>query len=306
MQLYHDTSFKISQIITKSYSTSFSLGIKVFSDEYKDGIYGIYGFVRLADEVVDSFHGFDKQTLLSNLRFDTYYAIQNKISTNPVLHSFQQVVNKYNIGKELIDAFLDSMEMDLHYSSYRRDLYDQYIYGSAESVGLMCLHVFCNGDKRMYNHLVEPARKLGSAFQKINFLRDIKSDIEERGRIYLPGIDNLNLINNESKQKLVKEAEAEFDEALNGIIQLPEGVRLGVYLAYSYYLTLLQKVKRSSVEELLEKRIRINNFSKVLILLKCMMKVKFLKERKLKIDYDKNDINVSAGYAVTDNKGGKS
>lgn len=186
MELYNKTSFNISKLVTKTYSTSFSLGIAAFSPKYRDAIYGIYGFVRLADEIVDTFHGYNQRKLIEDFRRDTEEAIRSGISTNPILQAFVQTVNEYKIDYHYIDAFLKSMEMDLSNSYYEKDEYNEYIYGSAEVVGLMCLKVFCGDDKELFQQLIEPARSLGSAFQKVNFLRDIKSDMEERERIYLP------------------------------------------------------------------------------------------------------------------------
>lgn len=277
IQLYNETSFAICRKITNVYSTSFSLGIKAFSKVYRNPIYAIYGFVRLADEIVDSFHDYDKSYLIKKFRDDTYDSIKNGISTNPVLHSFQMVVKKYNIDLELIDAFLKSMEMDLEKTYYQRNLYDEYIYGSAEVVGLMCLKVFVNGDQNKFNELLHPAKMLGSAFQKVNFLRDIKSDIDERGRIYLPNVKSLNQIDNENKTKLEIEVELEFKEALNGIKKLPVGVKLGVYTAYLYYYVLFQKIKKLDIKTLMIKRVRVSNIYKLILLIKSYFEVKVLK-----------------------------
>jgi len=277
IQLYHDTSFAISKKLTNAYSTSFSLGIKAFSEEYRNPIYAVYGYVRVADEIVDSFHGFDKESLLKNFREETFKAINEKISTNPVLHSFQLVVNKYNIDHSLITAFLDSMEMDLSKSSYQRNVYDKYIYGSAEVVGLMCLKVFVNGDEKKYNELLYPAKMLGSAFQKVNFLRDIKSDIDERGRIYLPDVHSTSYIDDENKKRLEQEVEKEFQEALKGIHKLPIGVKLGVYSAYLYYYVLFRKIKNLDVKKLLAKRVRVSNIHKIMLLVKSFFEVRVLK-----------------------------
>ena len=277
MQQYHDTCYKLVKRLTISYSTSFSWGIKAFSPEFRNPIYSIYGYVRVADEIVDTFHNFDKEYLLKKFRDDTWEAIESGISTNPVLHSFQEVVNKYNIDHKLIEAFLNSMEMDLENSYYERNKYDNYIYGSAEAVGLMCLKVFVNGDQKKYDELEYSARMLGAAFQKVNFLRDIKSDIVERGRIYLPGIDHKELINNLNKQKLEAEVEKEFHLALAGIKNLPVGVKFGVYSAYLYYIVLLKKIKRLDVDELLQKRVRVSNLQKLILLFKSYLEVKFLR-----------------------------
>lgn len=276
-QLYHNTGFKISKLITRSYSTSFSLGIAAFAPSYREAIYSIYGYVRLADEIVDSFHGYNKMRLLNDFKIDTFKALEEGISTNPVLNSFQLVVHKYNIDYSYIIKFLESMEMDLYNNYYEKKSYDEYIYGSAEVVGLMCLKVFCNNDEELFHKLLEPAKALGSAFQKVNFLRDMKSDLEERGRIYLPGIDKEIEIDNSNKKMLEDKIEEEFETALTGIKKLPKGVRLGVYSAYMYYLMLFKKIKRAKVEKLLDKRVRISNFTKLALLIKSIVQIKILK-----------------------------
>ncbi|MDP4175056.1 MAG: phytoene/squalene synthase family protein [Bacteroidota bacterium] len=277
MDLYLDTSYKISRLITKQYSTSFSLGIMAFAKKYREPVYSIYGFVRLADEIVDTFHGFDKASLLKGLREETYRAINMGISVNPVIHSFQMTVKIYNIDISYIDAFLNSMAMDLNNTSYERNVYDKYIYGSAQAVGLMCLHIFCDGDKSMFEKLKEPARMLGAAFQKVNFLRDIKSDIEERGRIYLPDIHQFDVIDINSKKFLESEVEKEFEAALQGIRKLPKGVKLGVYSAYLYYYYLFRKIKGLDLTELLSKRVSIPNIMKLVLLLKAIIIVRILR-----------------------------
>ena len=276
-QLYKDTSYKISERLTLSYSTSFGWGIKAFKPEYRDPIFAIYSYVRVADEIVDTFHDFDKKELLKKFEADTWEAIEKGISTNPILQAFQEIVNKYNIDLKLIKAFLKSMEMDLSNSSYERGVYDDYIYGSAEVVGLMCLKVFVNGNKEKYDELEYSARMLGAAFQKVNFLRDIESDIIERGRIYLPGVSELTFINNANKKELEKEIDKEFHSAFMGIIKLPIGVKLGVYSAYLYYLMLFKKIKRMDVDKLMNKRVRISNIYKLYLLLKSYFEVKLLK-----------------------------
>jgi phytoene/squalene synthetase len=274
---YENTSAKLSKKLTVAYSTSFSLGIKVFAPEYRDPIYSIYGWVRIADEIVDTFHKSDKRYLLNKFKEDTYEAIEQKISTNPVIHAFQKVVHDYKIEKNQIEAFLYSMEMDLEENSYDRDSYDKYIYGSAEVVGLMCLKVFVNGDQEKYDNLEYSAKMLGSAFQKVNFLRDIKSDLDDRSRIYLPDVHQTMLINNTNKQKLEQEIDREFHEAYLGIKKLPIGVKLGVYSAYLYYYMLFKKIKRLDVNQLMSKRVRISNIYKLYLLIKCVFKVKVLK-----------------------------
>lgn len=263
--LYDKTCVECSQLITNRYSTSFSMGIRVFDKKFRDPIYSIYGFVRFADEIVDTFHQFDKSTLLQRFRKDTYQAIEEGISLNPVLQAFQQVVHEYNINLDLIEAFLKSMEMDLHFHNYEDSLYKEYIYGSAEVVGLMCLKVFCKGDEASYERLKDTACALGSAFQKINFLRDMKSDFDERGRVYFPGVD-FNKFDNEEKAIIENDIKADFDYAYTGIVQLPKGARFGVYLAYIYYINLFQKIKKSSALLVKKERIRVHDSRKVYLL----------------------------------------
>jgi len=277
LQQYKDTSYKITKRITVSYSTSFSWGIKAFASEYRDPIFAIYSYVRIADEIVDTFHDFNKAELLKKFEDDTWYAIEKGISTNPVLQAFQETVRKYNIDHSLIKAFLKSMEMDLSNSSYDRNNYNDYIYGSAEVVGLMCLKVFVDGKEDKYNELEYSARMLGAAFQKVNFLRDIQSDINERGRIYLPGVDNYDFIDNSNKSALEREVENEFREAFKGILRLPIKVKLGVYSAYLYYLMLFRKIKKMDVEQLRSNRVRISNWYKFYLLLKSYWEVKLLR-----------------------------
>lgn len=263
-KLYSEVCQRCSELITKRYSTSFSLGIKVFAPECRPPIYSIYGFVRFADEIVDTFHSADKAMLLKKFREDTYQAIEKRISLNPVLHSFQEVVNEYNIGVDLIDAFLDSMEMDLHYIDYDSVRLKKYIYGSAEVVGLMCLKVFCN-DEQKYEELKPYACSLGSAFQKINFLRDIKSDFDERGRTYFPDLDFHNFTV-EDKVRIEEDIKAEFDHAYIGIKKLPKKVRFGVYLAYVYYLNLFHKIKMATPKVITSRRVRVRNRRKIYLL----------------------------------------
>ena len=262
--LYNEVCQKSSRLITHKYSTSFSMGIKVFQNKYRAPIYNIYGFVRFADEIVDTFHDADKRKLLQEFREDTHKAIREGISLNPVLQSFQITVNAYSIEAPLIDAFLDSMQMDLDKKIYCPESYKKYIYGSAEVVGLMCLRVFCP-DRQEYERLKPTACSLGSAFQKINFLRDIKSDYDERGRVYFPDIDFLDF-NSEQKKIIEKDIKADFDHAYEGIVQLPKGVRLGVYLAYVYYLSLFNKIKNTPAEKIAQARVRINNRKKFYLL----------------------------------------
>ncbi|EON76800.1 Phytoene synthase [Lunatimonas lonarensis] len=265
-QLFEDTTFECSKLITQRYSTSFSLGIRTLDKKFHRSIYGIYGFVRYADEIVDTFHGFDKKSLLDRFRADTYQAIDDKISLNPVLHAFQVVVNGYGIDRELIDAFLHSMEMDLDFTKYNDEKYQEYIYGSAEVVGLMCLKVFCEGDGDSYDRLKGYACRLGAAFQKVNFLRDIKSDFEERGRVYFPGVDFLSF-DQSVKREIEEDIQRDFDEALIGIEQLPKGAKLGVKVAYLYYLKLFCKIKNTTPEIITQQRIRIPNARKASLLL---------------------------------------
>jgi len=263
--LYSKTCLECSELITQRYSTSFSMGIRAFDRPFRGPIYAIYGFVRFADEIVDTFHNYPKKTLLDRFRQETYLAIEEKISLNPVLQAFQETVNQYGIEQELIDAFLDSMEMDLHHQSYEDHLYDKYIYGSAEVVGLMCLRVFCEGDDAYYQRLKEPARRLGAAFQKINFLRDIKSDFDDRGRVYFPGVDFSNF-DNEQKKIIEADIEADFKAGLSGIKQLPEGARFGVYLAYKYYTQLFAKIRRAPAQHVADTRIRVSDKRKMYLL----------------------------------------
>ena len=274
LSLYNKVCRECSKLITNRYSTSFSMGIKVFDTKYQMPIYAVYGFVRFADEIVDTFHGHDKETLLRRFRADTYTAIEEKISLNPVLHSFQEVVHQYSIERELIDAFLDSMEMDLYHDRYHDALYKQYIYGSAEVVGLMCLRVFTEGNTEEYERLKTPACSLGSAFQKINFLRDMKSDFAERGRVYFPGVDFVRFTN---EDKLVIEADIkkDFDDAYQGIIKLPAGARLGVMLAYVYYTKLFAKIKKATAARVKEERIRVPNGRKMTLLFSTAFRHRF-------------------------------
>jgi phytoene/squalene synthetase len=260
-QLYDDASIQTSVLITKKYSTSFSLGIRFLHKQFHAPIYAIYGYVRVADEIVDSFHGYDKRQLLADFRQDTYKAIRSGISTNPVLQSFQWAVNTYKIPVELIDTFLDSMAMDLEDVQYSQDNFEKYILGSAEVVGLMCLKVFVEGDEKQYQELKPYAMKLGAAFQKINFLRDLKDDYKELGRTYFPGVD-FDQFDEELKMKLVKDMEQDFYQGYLGIKKLPKGSRFGVYIAYVYYSRLLQKIKLTESSRILNERIRIPNAKK--------------------------------------------
>lgn len=271
IKLYNQTCQEISKLVTNNYSTSFSLGIKVFAPKLRTPIYSIYGFVRFADEIVDTFHDQDRKLLLEEFKKDTYAAVDRKISLNPILHAFQEVVHQYGLELKHIEAFLKSMEMDLYDIDYDEATLKEYIYGSAEVVGLMCLKVFCDGDDKEYNRLEGWATSLGSAFQKINFLRDIKSDFEERGRTYFPNID-LNNFSEEDKSRIEDDIQKDFDHAYIGIKQLPQGARLGVLSAYRYYLSLFYKIKRASAHNILFERIRINNGKKVYLLTSSAVK----------------------------------
>ena len=266
IELYHQTAFKCSKLITEHYSSSFTLGIKTLDKKFRAAIYAIYGFVRYADEIVDTFHEYDKKELLNSFKEDTYKALKDKISLNPVLHSFQIIVHQYQIELPLIDAFLKSMEMDLLGIEYNFDAYNKYIYGSAEVVGLMCLRVFSEGNEEIYNSLLAPARSLGAAFQKVNFLRDLKSDYFERGRIYFPGV-NFKSFGKDAKKLIEEDIENDFKQAYKGIINLPGGARKGVYLAYVYYNTLFKKIKKTPPSKMLEARIRVADIYKLALLL---------------------------------------
>jgi 15-cis-phytoene synthase len=274
LHLFHRTCAECSRLITRRYSTSFSMGIRLFAKRFREPIYGIYGFVRFADEIVDTFHDYPKTELLARFREDTWRAIEEGISLNPVLHSFQHVVRKYHIERPLIEAFLDSMEMDLTQSTYDSKGYDEYIYGSAEVVGLMCLRVFCEGNDAEYQRLKDPARRLGSAFQKINFLRDIKSDHEDRGRVYFPGVD-FSRFTQEDKWRIEADIKADFDAALEGIRQLPQGARLGVYLAYKYYTHLFLKIKSAPPQRVAQERFRLSGKRKVYLLCSSAVRHQF-------------------------------
>jgi phytoene synthase len=267
--LYDAISLRASIDITKKYSTSFSIGILCLDRSIRDAIYQIYGFVRVADEIVDSFHGYDKEALLDEFEADTYKSIERGISTNPVLNSFQLAVNRYNIDIDLIKSFLHSMRMDLNAKNHDKTSYDTYIYGSAEVVGLMCLYVFVNGDMEEYIRLRPMAMKLGSAFQKINFLRDIKEDSLHLGRVYFPGL-NLAKFDNEIKNKLVEEIEFEFEVAIEGIKNLPNTSKFGVYLAFLYYKKLTSQIHVMKAKDLLNQRASVSNFAKMGLAIKVI------------------------------------
>ena len=270
-QLFDDVSYKCSKITTKTYSTSFSFGILALHKSIRKSIYNIYGFVRFADEIVDSFHDYDKSNLFNKYKVDAFLAIDDKISLNPILNSFQETVNTYSIDLSLINNFLDSMEMDLSKKSYNKENYNDYIHGSAEVVGLMCLKVFVNGDDLLYNKLKPSAMSLGSAFQKINFLRDANVDYSLLGRSYFPGVQ-MNSFSQEDKMKIEKDIEKDFKDALVGIKMLPDSAKGGVYLSYLYYYHLFRKIKFLPSSRLLEERIRIPNSEKLFLMLKAIFK----------------------------------
>lgn len=256
LELFHDTARRCARLITQRYSTSFTLGIRTLSPQYREAIYSVYGFVRYADEIVDTFHEYDKRRLFEAFKRDTWQAITDGISLNPVLDAYQAVVNRYHIPEELTKAFLYSMELDLDEQTYDPDLYNKYIYGSAEVVGLMCLCVFCEGDSKEYQRLTPSARALGAAFQKVNFLRDIQSDYADRGRIYFPGID-LSRFDAASKAVIEADIAADFEHGYQGIRQLPAGARMGVYLAYIYYKRLFRQICQTQPDQILHRRIRV-------------------------------------------------
>lgn len=263
--LYDRTSAQCSKLITNKYSTSFSLGIKMLDKDIRMPIYGIYGFVRVADEIVDSFHDYDKKKLLDEFVVETYKAIDEGISTNPVLNAFQEVVNTYNVERKHIQAFFDSMYQDLDKKAYTPAEYQEYIYGSAQVVGLMCLKVFCNGEQCNYNDLKDGAEALGAAFQKVNFLRDYKDDKEALGRAYFPNIDFKGL-DVQAKKAIEEDIEKDFKKAKEDILRLPKCAKFGVYTAYLYYYMLFRKIQDSPLEKILQSRVRINNFFKIVLL----------------------------------------
>ncbi len=271
--LFDDVSVQCSKLTTKEYSTSFSLGIYFLKNRLRNPIYSIYGFVRFADEIVDSFEGYDRKYLLEKFKADTYEALASGISLNPILNAFQKVVHEYNISYDLIDTFLKSMEMDLGKIDYTSEKYNQYILGSAEVVGLMCLHVFTEGNKENFEELKPYAMKLGAAFQKINFLRDLKADYQILGRTYFPNVD-MTKFSSSTKADIEKEIEDDFKEALIGIKMLPPSSKGGVYLAYVYYYSLFKKIKRVPAERVLMERIRISNGKKFGLMVNSMLQYK--------------------------------
>jgi len=273
-ELFDKLSFRCSHKVTSIYSTSFSHAVKMLRPKIQNDIYAIYGFVRFADEIVDSFHDYDKQLLLDEFELDLYKALDRKISLNPILHAFQMVVHKYEIDNELIKHFLKSMRADLEKQEYNTtEEYEDYIYGSADVVGLMCLKVFVQGDQNRFEQLKKPAMKLGSAFQKVNFLRDIKDDSENLNRHYFPHIEG-DVINKEVKELIIEEINKDFDDAYEGIVQLPLEAKFGVYTAYIYYKNLLRKLKKTEADEIREKRIRISNPMKMVLLTKSFVHYK--------------------------------
>lgn len=273
-QLFDHTSLEISKLVTNAYSSSFSIGIYLLSPAIRPQVYSIYAFVRYADEIVDSFDGFKQRELLDRFIADYHLALEEKISLNPILNSFQDVVNTYQI-QDLVEQFLVSMKMDLDKSVYKtKEEYEQYILGSAEVVGLMCLKVFAENNEANYEKLKPYAMKLGSAFQKINFLRDFKADYNELGRSYFPEVSFDNF-NEKDKCNIVAEIELEFKEALLGIKMLPKNSRFGVYVAYKYYMTLLYKIKRKSYTEVLVNRVRVPGFYKMIVLFKSYLRFQF-------------------------------
>mgnify|MGYP006122151095 len=271
-KIFDEVSNDCSKIVTKTYSTSFSLATKMLSKSIRQHIYNIYGFVRFADEIVDSFHDYDKAVLFEDFYTDLEKSIKNKIHLNPILNSFQATYHKFNIDKDLVDSFMSSMEKDLHKKKYMTNQeYEEYIYGSADVVGLMCLKVFVNGDSKKYEELKSFAMSLGSAFQKVNFLRDLKDDFEILNRTYFPETD-LNELNEESKIKIINEIEADFKEGLNGIKKLPIEAKFGVFMAYRYYSQLLKKLKKTPALEIKNTRIRVPNYKKIELLTRSYVK----------------------------------
>ncbi len=266
MDVFDKVSSECSQLTTKRYSTSFSSAIGLLHKDLQTPIYHIYGFVRFADEIVDTFHSHNKAELLAEFKKETYQAFERKISLNPILHSFQMVVNEYQIDHALVDAFFKSMEFDLTKQSYDAEGYKEYIYGSAEVVGLMCLYVFCKGDKHTYQQLKPAAQSLGSAFQKINFLRDIKADSQQLERVYFPGVD-FNAFTETDKTNIEKDIYKDFLDGYHGILQLPDSAAFGVYVAYQYYWRLFVKIKQTPAKVLVDKRIRVSDVAKTGIIL---------------------------------------
>ena len=271
IEKFHNVCAQCSEITTTGYSTSFSSAIRLLHPDMRQPIYNIYGFVRFADEIVDTFHQYDKPSLLAEFKNETYAALTRGISLNPILNSFQKTVDQYNIDHELIDAFFHSMEMDLTQRAYDKDNFNEYVYGSAEVVGLMCLYVFCEGKKEVYEKLKASARALGAAFQKVNFLRDIKADYNSLSRMYFPGCDFNNFTASDKKQ-IEEDIYSDFKNAYSGIIKLPMKSRFGVYVAYKYYLSLFKKIKSLEPARVLEARIRIPDYKKAMIIFRAGVK----------------------------------
>ena len=267
--LFDKISFDCSRNVTKSYSTSFSAAVKMLAPNIRQDIYNVYGFVRFADEIVDTFHDYDKGILFEMFQKDLESALEKRISLNPVLNSFQHTVHKYGIPQTMITAFMNSMKLDLHKTEYKSlDEYNEYIYGSADVVGLMCLKVFVNGDDKKFGELEHSAMRLGSAFQKVNFLRDLKTDYEDLNRTYFPNTD-LSRLDEHSKQAIIKEIEADFEAGFQGILKLPLEAKFGVYTAYVYYKKLLSKLKNTPSIEIKNTRIRVSDYQKFGLLAKC-------------------------------------
>jgi len=266
IERYLKASLKSSKSVTKEFSTSFSLGIKCLGKDIRESVYSIYGFVRVADEIVDTFFDSNQEILLDEFETATYSAIKEGFSTNVILHSFQNTVNKFKIDKHLVEAFFSSMRSDLNKNKHSQQSLDDYVYGSAEVVGLMCLKIFVYGNQKSYDSLILSAKKLGSAFQKVNFFRDMNEDFFEKGRIYFPGFDLEKNLDEAVKKKIESEIKSEFDEARKGIYKLPNSSRFGVMLAYRYYLKLFKKLKSTSSKKLLRKRVRVNNFQKIILI----------------------------------------
>ncbi len=270
-ELFNTVSFMASKMATEAYSTSFSSGIRLLHHRFQNAVYGVYGFVRFADEIVDTLHEYDKEELMRNFRRDTVEAIEKRISLNPILNAFQMVYHQYNFDFELVDRFLISMEMDLQKKEYDRAGYEAYILGSAEVVGLMCLRVFTECNEEQYKKLTPSAMRLGAAFQKINFLRDMKDDFNGLGRAYFPGLD-FDRFDDEMKARIEGEIELDFDVAYKGILMLPKDARLGVLIAYAYYRRLFTKIRSIPSHRIMEERIRIPNSSKYALLMTCYIK----------------------------------
>ncbi len=271
--LFNQLSQQCSKLTTERYSTSFASAVKLLHPDIRPHIHNIYGFVRFADEIVDTFHAYDKAALLEEFKRETYLALDRGISLNPILHSFQATVKYFNINRQLVNDFLRSMELDLEKKYYTKTEYDAYIYGSAEVVGLMCLHVFCEGNETLYEHLTPAARSLGAAFQKVNFLRDIKADYQQLNRVYFPGCDFKNFTA-EDKTKVEQDIQQDLSDAYQGIVQLPAKARFGVYVAYKYYLSLFRKIQKIPSRNILQERVRIPNYGKAFIVAKAGLQLR--------------------------------